>query len=389
MKKNLFILLLLLFCPVASFAARHSFPFPPALVDEVRFWRMVFGTYHRSQVIVHDSRYLNIVYEVIDFSPLNLRGDLSHGEKGKIRARRIQADRAKIIRSLRRLASRSDPAPLTSEEKQIQMLFAEIPGPDKYLEAVERVRVQMGQSDHLTRAMLESMGWIGDIEAIFERDGLPRELVALMFIESMFNPEAVSEVGASGLWQFMPDTGRDYLSINLFWDNRNDPIQSSLGAARFLKDLYEQMGDWALTINAYHSGPARLLKAVKELKTRDISEIIDRFQDPGYQFYSRNYYPEFLAVAEIYHHRDEYLGPLAEGESLRYDIVKTRDFVNLPEIAGRYAIHMDLIAKLNTALRADVLVGKLPLPPNYILRVPKGYGYPLAAAIGYASVTQK
>ena len=73
MKKRTLLLVfaLLGLCPVASSAARHSFPFPPALADEVRFWRMVFGTYHRSQAIVHDSRHLGIVYEVIDFSPLN------------------------------------------------------------------------------------------------------------------------------------------------------------------------------------------------------------------------------------------------------------------------------------------------------------------------------
>lgn len=349
---------------------------------------MVFGTYHRSQVIVHDSRHLGVVYEVIDFSPLNARTDLSDGEKRKIRSKRIQADRARIIRSLRRLASRPDPGaltpPLTPEERQIQTLFEEVPDPNKYLEAVNRVRVQPGQSDRLFRAMLQSRGWIGDIEAIFEKHDLPRELTALMFIESMFNPKAVSEVGASGLWQFMPDTGQDYLSINAFWDDRNDPIHSSWGAARFLKDLYGQFGDWALSINAYHSGPARILKAVRDLKTRDIAEIISRFQEPGYQFYSRNYYPEFLAVAEIYRHQDEYLGPLAEGPDLRFDIVKTRDFVNLPEVAGRYAIRLDLIAKLNTALKAEVLSGNLPLPPNYLLRVPKGYGHPLAVAIGYA-----
>ena len=345
---------------------------------------MVFRTYNRSQAILHDSRHLGVVYEVIDFSPLNDRTDLSDGQKRKIRSKRIQTERASIIRSLQRLAADPDPSSLTPEERQIQMLFEESSDSNKYLEATRRVRVQTGQSDHLTRALLQSKGWIRDIEAIFESHGLPRELTALMFIESMFNPRAISEVGASGFWQFMPDTGQDYLSINAFWDDRNDPIQSSLAAARFLQDLYRQMGDWALTINAYHSGPARILKAVKDLDTRDIAVIIDRFQDPGYQFYSRNYYPEFLAVAEIYRHEDEYLGPLAEGPELRYDIVKTKDFINLPEVAGRYAIRLDLIARLNTALKADVLSGKLPLPPNYLLRVPKGYGHPLAVAIGYA-----
>ena len=348
----------------------------------MRFWKAVFGTYNRSQVIVHDSKYLGVIYEVIDFSPLNVRQDLNAGEKRKIRTKRLQSATAEIVRSLQRLARGAEP--LAPEEKYVQTLFEEIPDPDKFLKAAKRVRIQTGQRDQLMKAISKSRDWIGDIEAIFERLGLPRELTALMFIESMFNPQAISEVGAAGLWQFMPDTGQDYLSINAFWDDRNDPINASAGAARFLNDLYRQMGDWALAINSYHSGAGRILKAVRQLKTKNISEIIDRFDDPGYGFYSRNYYPEFLAVVDIYRHRNDYLGLLPAGPDLRYDIVQTKDFVNLPEVAGRFAISLDLLRKLNTALKAEVLSGDLPLPPNYLLRVPKGYGYHLAVVIGYA-----
>lgn len=375
MKKTLFILRLaaaLSLLPVPLFA--ESFAVPPPLSDEVRFWKTVFGTYDHSQVIVHDSRYLGVVYEVID---------LSSERKKENRTARIREATERIVRSLERLALGPKPEPLSPEEQYIQRMFEEVPGPDKFLEAANRVRIQTGQRDHLMKAIAKSTAWIGDIEGIFEKQGLPRELTALVFIESMFNPQAVSEVGASGFWQFMPDTGQGYLSINAFWDDRNDPINSSAGAAQFLKDLHRQTGDWALAVNSYHSGPGRILKAVMQLKTKDISEIIARFDDPGYGFYSRNYYPEFLAVVEIYRHRDNYLGPLPEGPDLRYDIVQTKDFVNLPQVAGRFAINMDQLRKLNTALKTEVLSGSLPLPPNYLLRVPKGYGYYLANAIGY------
>lgn len=376
--------IILILCLFPSFAGAHSFPFPRGLIEEVRFWKTVFGIYTSNRVVIYDSGHLGVVYQVVDFSTLNARKDLSAGEKSTLRARAIQLSTRKIAGSLRQIALNPDANTLTVEQLYHKSLFDELAEPNKFLNAAGRIRVQMGQKDRLVEAMAKSRDWMGDIQAIFEKEGLPKELTALIFVESMFNPKAMSGAGASGLWQFMPTTGRDYLAINSFWDGRNDPIHSSWAAAQFLKRLYQQMGDWALAVNAYHSGPARILKAVKQLGTKDIAEIIARFDDPAYQFYSRNYYPQFLAMVEIYQYRDEYLGPLPEGTPLRYDIVLTRDFANLPQLAKRFAIDLKLIRELNTALSPEVMNGRLPLPPNFSLRVPKGYGYYLAKAVGYA-----
>ena len=110
--------------------------------------------------------------------------------------------------------------------------------------------------------------------------------------------------------------------------------------------------------------------------------VIHHFKDPGYGFYSRNYVPQFLAIASLYRNRAEHFGLMPDKDDRLYDIVTTSDFVILPEIANRFGIDLNVLRKLNTALKEEVLRGDLPLPPQYPLRVPKGRGYSLAVAVG-------
>jgi membrane-bound lytic murein transglycosylase D len=405
MKRIQITFFLILSC-AASFSAfsgpSESFSFPKGLEDEIRFWRTVFGTYGDNQVVFYDERFLNVIYEVNDFSGLDARQDLTPQVKQNIRQKEIRRTMHRIAASLKRLARGIPEAvgrpalagaivptevghpsnELTDEERYYQKLFDGIDDPDRFLKASNRIQAQPGQKDRLQKAIAKSVAWMGDIESIFEKNGVPKELTALMFIESMFNPLAISNVGASGLWQFMPETGRSYVSINNFWDDRNDILNASAGAARFLKNLYSQTGDWALAINSYHSGLGRILKAVKTLETKEIAVIIHHFQDPAYAFYSRNYVPEFYAMVSLLKNKDAYFGSISEKDDRQYDIVQTSDFIILPKIATRFGIRMDVLRKLNTALKEEVLNGDLPLPPHYPLRVPKGTGYYLATSFG-------
>lgn len=377
---------LILLC-AASFSAFSDplkpFSTPEGLEDEIRFWRTVFGTYGDNHVVFYDERFLNVIYEVNDFSGLAARQDLTSQVKQQIRQKEIQRTTHRIAASLKRLAHGIPRDDLTDEERYYRKLFDGIEDPDRFEKASNRILVMQGQKDRLQRAIAKSIAWMGDIESIFEENGVPKELTALMFIESMFNPLALSTVGASGVWQFMPATGRDYVSINKFWDDRNDILNASAGAARFLKDLYNQTGDWALAVNSYHSGLGRILNAVKTLGTKKIAFIIHNFQDPAYAFYSRNYVPEFYAVVSLLQNKDAFFGPIVEKDDRQYDIVQTSGFINLPKIAARFGIPLNVLRKLNTALKEEVLNGNLPLPPHYPLRVPKGTGYYLATAVGF------
>ena len=107
-------------------------------------------------------------------------------------------------------------------------------------------------------------------EEALEAYQLPLELKYLPIIESALNPKAVSRAGATGLWQFMLGTGKQYgLEVNSLVDERRDPVKSSYAAARYLRDLYKIFGDWNLVIAAYNCGPENINKAIRRLEPGD------------------------------------------------------------------------------------------------------------------------
>ena len=132
------------------------------------------------------------------------------------------------------------------------------------------------------------------IVATLKEEGVPQDLIYLAQAESGFHPLAVSRVGARGIWQFMASRGRGYgLYHNMWVDDRQDPEKSTRAAARHLKDLYNQFGDWYLAMAAYNSGPGTVQAAVKRTGYADFWELYRRNVLPKE---TRNYVPIILAV---------------------------------------------------------------------------------------------
>lgn len=133
-------------------------------------------------------------------------------------------------------------------------------------------------------------------EQALETYGLPLELKYLPVIESALNPKAVSRVGATGLWQFMLATGKQYgLEVNSLVDERCDPVKASYAAAHFLSDLYRIFGDWCLVIAAYNAGPDKISKAIHRAKgVKDYWQIY-----PYLPKETRGYVPAFIAANYI------------------------------------------------------------------------------------------
>jgi membrane-bound lytic murein transglycosylase D len=144
------------------------------------------------------------------------------------------------------------------------------------------------------RAYIRSGRYHDMIAKTLREEGVPQELIYLAQAESGFHPLAVSRVGARGIWQFMASRARGYgLSHNMYVDDRQDPEKSTRAAARHLKDLYNQFGDWYLAMAAYNSGPGTVQAAVKRTGYADFWELYRRNVLPKE---TRNYVPIILAV---------------------------------------------------------------------------------------------
>lgn len=282
---------------------------PTPLKPMVEFWRNVYATYDLHHSILHDARHLDIVYGVLDFEALTQDLLTPEPVKKKMRQQEEEAKRKRIEAIL--LGFDEGKTPTTQSERIIYDLFRSVDEKEKFKQASERIRVQVGQKSLFEKGLIRSGRYMPRIKRIFAEEGVPTEIANLVFVESMFQIGATSKVGAAGPWQIMPKTGRRYLKIGRGVDERLDPLLAAKAAAKILRGDYQELQSWPLAINAYNTGMGRMRRAARRMQTKNIANIILFFDDSGYGFASRNFYPEFLAAMEIAQNYRDYFGPLA------------------------------------------------------------------------------
>jgi membrane-bound lytic murein transglycosylase D len=202
------------------------------------------------------------------------------------------------------------------------------------------------------------------IRKIFKEEGVPLDLGYLALVESGLNPRARSWAEARGLWQFIGSTGRQYKLRQTWWlDERLDPAKSTRAAARYLKDLKRQFGDWRLAVAAYNCGPGRVRQAIRRGNTKDVWQL--RLPKE-----TRNYVPSFMAVA-ILSKRPEAFGfvdvPIAQ--PLTFDEVTLDGCTDLRVAAECVSTSYQSLKSLNPELH------RWCTPPGvrgYRLKLPKG-----------------
>ena len=195
---------------------------------------------------------------------------------------------------------------------------------------------------------------------IFEREllaeGLPMELKYLPVIESALNPTARSKVGAMGLWQFMPYTGKLYgLEINSLVDERCDVIKSTKAAVKYLKDLYGIYNDWLLVIAAYNCGPGNVNKAIKRAnKGTDYWAIYNYLPRE-----TRGYVPAFIAVNYAMEYATDVYNicPSQVNMPALIDTVMVAERMHFEQIAANMDITVDQLRRLNPQYKLDIVPG--------------------------------
>lgn len=195
-------------------------------------------------------------------------------------------------------------------------------------------------------------------EQALEKRGMPLELKYIPVIESALDPNAVSPVGASGLWQFMLETARNQgLEVNSLVDERRDPYRSSDAAADYFKKLYDIYGDWSLAIAAYNCGPGNVNKAL--LRAGDGSAKPDFWEIYNYlPRETRGYVPAFIAATYVMHYYKEHnISPSLATKPLLIDTVKVNQRLNFAQISKVLNIPMEAIRILNPQYRHDVIPG--------------------------------
>src|SRR5215469_14240334 len=341
-------------------ASDDAIPRPPQLEREVQFWIRVYSQIDTNAGFLHDQSNLGVVYETLHFAP-----DSPPSERQRL----VEQARERYAAALRRIASSGD-EPLSADDQRIRDLWGSEATPARLRAAVDDIRFQLGQSDRFRSGLIRAGAWETHIAETLANLGLPAELAVLPHVESSFNPNAYSKVGAAGLWQFMRSTGRRYMRIDGAVDDRLDPFRSTEAAAQLLAFNYRVLGTWPLAITAYNHGTAGVRRAKETLGTDDIVRIVRSYSSRTFGFASRNFYVSFLAALEIDRNPEKYFGPLQKEREAHFQEIELPAYVSVSSLQHALTMEPTELRALNPALLPAVWNGAQRVPKGYRLRLP-------------------
>lgn len=348
-----------------------AFMVPMALQGRVDFWKRIYTVQTSTEAVLHDSKNLGVQYGVVDVSHIAANPDKIPKKKRAWVQDFLKKAKKNVERNLALIDSHKDsPSEIPLDLFKLFRLFPNAADGSRFKAAKQNVRAQVGQRDRIIQGFLFSGRYLPKMMQIFERKQLPKELTRLPFVESAFNLNARSKVGASGIWQFMPETAKRFLRVDRAIDERNDPILATQAAAELLRLNYEALGNWPLAITAYNHGREGMLRAVQSLQTRDLSEIIERYEAPTFGFASANFYAEFLAILEVEREYRKYFGQLQVDPPLEVTTMTLSKDISFEEVAGACRMPEDQLAIFNLAFTDKILTGELHIPAKYPIQIP-------------------
>jgi membrane-bound lytic murein transglycosylase D len=355
-KRTLFLALLL----TCFHAGATNFPKPEILEPAVGFWIKVYTGITTNQGYVHDAVDMSVVYETLELPEY-----ASNRRRGSL----VTNAKFLYVKALTALGNgkRSN---LTEIEARALAAWPDNTSSKTFRGAAHSVRFQLGQSNRFKAGLVRSGQWKPYIRSVLAEHELPPELEVLPHVESSFNPSVYSKVAAAGMWQFMPRTARDFMRVDHVVDERMDPFAATEGAAKLLKRNYDLTGTWPLALTSYNHGTGGVLRAARQLGTKDIGAIVQSYKGRAFGFASRNFYASFLAAMEVDQNAERYFGPLEMHAPTTYDVVVVSDYIPANALAESTGIGVDALREHNPALREMVWSGEKHIPRGFAIRVP-------------------
>jgi len=349
-----------------------SFHVPRGMENLVGFWFAIYTEYSSEQRVFYDLNHPEVVYEVLDFRPISETAPNRVAYEVVANRRLDDAVRA-YKRAFKHLSSTPAPQNPTREETRILSALRRHGHKHSFRAWGAGLRVQTGQRDNVVRGVAAGAAHFPRMERLFEIMGVPSELTRLSLVESSFNANAVSRVGAAGVWQFMRDPGYKWLRIEDtigsrgLIDERLSPLKSAVAAARLLESNHKILGNWPLATTSYNHGFTHLPHWPKNADLNKIGRLFalcPRGNRMGYA--SANFYAEFLAVLHADRYRELFYGqpvvPRETGLAFRH--------VENETTASGLADELDVPVFKLRELNPD-LVGSDPrLPVGYLAAVP-------------------
>lgn len=355
----------------------EEFAIPEDLHDRVSFWFDVYTIHDSNHRIIHHARYPWIVYKVVDVT------EIINASKPKARwmrnqkADRLVADEVRKIKlALQSLSHKKDLSHLRDEEQLVSAVLERLPGQlrKRAAEASSQVRVQTGQKDYFSKGLIESAQYLPRMNEIFKAKHIPVELARLPFVESSFNRAAESKVGASGIWQFVGNTGKKFMIVDHSIDERQSPFKATEAAAKLLKENHLITGhSWPLAVTAFNHGPAGVKRAAKFARTKNLATIIEKYRTRNFRFATANYYCEFLAALYAETYQKEIFGDLKTGVVHEIAEISLSKALRVNQVLSLTGLNAEEFLQFNPDLKKAMKHNTL-LPRGFHLHFPADVG---------------
>lgn len=319
----------------------YSFAVPKNLEGEVNFWVQIYTKYTSEQGLFHLSGQTDKILGEIDMTAI-----YRNPKWGPIR-KAVEADKF-IKREQRKLAAKLK------------------------IKNYKNVRFQRGLADRMREAIVVSGQYLPMMEKIFRDEKLPIELTRLVFVESSFNVDAKSRVGASGLWQIMPNIGRKFKYLQDSFDKRDHPYYATKLAAKILKENYHILKNWALAVTSYNYGVGSMIKVKKKLETDDVEVIFGgKRENPYIGFASRNFYATFLAALHVESHANIYFGePFLQKKPIELKNVYLDSEMILKDLLAMHQLKKSEFVLMNPHIKDKYLKLSKKLPKGTLITLP-------------------
>lgn len=276
----------------------NEFGIPRYFQDSTHFWFKIYTVYTSQESVLHDREHLSLIYGSVHEKDLPSES--------------LNSRQKRFKKALLHLATSDKPCELCPEVlNALSNSSVKIPK-DKnkrqkfFKQRAQSLRYQTGQKDMILKGLHFSYPYRKKIDEIIKLYEIPSELLALAFLESSFNLNARSRVGATGVWQFMKIIGQHFMIVTPKNDHRLNPLLSTLGAFQLLKQSRKLVGRWDLAVWSYNSGTPAVQKAQDKLggSSMTLADMLKDYQSDRIRFASKNFYSSFLALVHALAYKD-------------------------------------------------------------------------------------
>ena len=328
-----------------------DFPRPESLEPAVQFWIRVYTEVDTQSGFLHDAEHLDVIYTAL---PLDRK--------------QIEAKREAIKAALTALST-GKRSGLSAEEQQVLALWPANVSNQTLKIASDNVRWQLGQSNRFLAGLRRSGAYREHIQKVIAAKNLPPQLVVLPHVESSFNPGAYSSADAAGMWQFTRATGQRFMRIDHIVDERMDPYIAAEAAMSLLEYNYRVLGTWPLALTAYNHGAGGIARAVREMGSSNIEDIVANYKGRRFGFASRNFYAQFLAVNEVEERAESFFGKVDYNPAPNFTELATDAYIDAEVFARSANISLAQLKADNPALRPVVWEGQKRIPRGFKMKL--------------------